>query len=161
MWERNEIICQNRSKLTSKLWSFSELQIAQALENCNRLFSLDDVIKYVEIWDVKHALVIMDIINQTFGDGSKSCNIPFAGVGEESAGSDDDNLDMLEEWNTLVNDDYLLALAVDNLSPSLLNISIHIPDYSVDISDNSTYNVSIPGATVCALEHMIVSPVED
>ena len=93
-------------------------------------------------------------MNQTFGDGSKSCNIQFAGMGEESADNDDGNLDIPEEWNTLLNDYDLLALTVENLSASLLNISIDIPGNSTDI-------VSIPDAAVCALEHMIVSSVDD
>ena len=32
------------------LLGFSELQITQVLENCDKLISLDDVMKYLEIW---------------------------------------------------------------------------------------------------------------
>ncbi|CAB4043291.1 Werner syndrome ATP-dependent helicase [Paramuricea clavata] len=94
------------------LLGFSELQISQVLENCDKLFSLDDVVKYVEIWDIRHTHKIMDIINRTFGDG---CNIQLDETCEESDDSDDDYLDIPEEWNILLNDD-LLDLAVDNLS---------------------------------------------
>lgn len=133
------------------LLGFSELQISQVFENCDKLFSLDDVVKYVEIWDIRHAHKIMDIINRTFGDGY---NIQLDETCEESDDSDDDYLDIPEEWNLLLNDDDLLDLEVDNLSTSLFDISIDNPD-------NSTDTVSIPNAAVCAIEQMTISPVED
>ena len=41
---------------------FSELQINQVTNNCDKLFTIDDVLNYIEIWDMKHAHKIMSIM---------------------------------------------------------------------------------------------------
>ena len=46
------------------LIGFSELQISQVLEHCSHLFTLQDVHSFVEIWDIKHAVTILTLIDQ-------------------------------------------------------------------------------------------------
>lgn len=41
---------------------FSKHQITQVLDNLDRIFSLFDVYKFVEIWDMQHALEILTVI---------------------------------------------------------------------------------------------------
>ena len=50
------------------LIGFSELQISQVLEHCGHLFTLQDVYSFIEIWDIKHAVNILTVIDQVFGD---------------------------------------------------------------------------------------------
>lgn len=47
---------------------FSDHQISQVVENLGVLFSLSDIYNYVEIWDKRHALKILSIISDMFGD---------------------------------------------------------------------------------------------
>ena len=42
--------------------------IAQVLENCHRIFDVRDVFRYVEVWRKEHAIAILNIISQCFGD---------------------------------------------------------------------------------------------
>ena len=50
------------------LLGFSEVQIAQVLDNCENIFTLLDVLDKVEIWDLKHAHKIIAFISQVYGD---------------------------------------------------------------------------------------------
>ena len=44
------------------LLGFSELQIEQVVSNCEQIFSLEDVMRTVEIWDTCHAKKILDVL---------------------------------------------------------------------------------------------------
>ena len=46
------------------LIGFSELQISEVLEHCSHLFTFQDVHSFVEIWDIKHAVTILTLIDQ-------------------------------------------------------------------------------------------------
>ena len=50
---------------------FSDHHISQVVENLGKLFSLSDIYKYVEIWDKWHALKILLIVIDVFGDMNK------------------------------------------------------------------------------------------
>ena len=50
------------------LLGFSEHQILQVVANAFKMFTLDDVCCYVEIWNMNHAFKILDILSQVFGD---------------------------------------------------------------------------------------------
>ena len=50
------------------LLGFSEHQILQVVANVFKMFTLDDVCCYVEIWNMNHAFKILDILSQVFGD---------------------------------------------------------------------------------------------
>ena len=50
------------------LIGFSDHQIAQVLENCDKMFSIIDIKANVEIWRERHAYAIMDILAEVFKD---------------------------------------------------------------------------------------------
>ena len=50
------------------LLGFSEHQILQVVANAFKMFTLDDVCCYVEIWNMNRAFKILDILSQVFGD---------------------------------------------------------------------------------------------
>ena len=47
---------------------FGRLQIVQALQTCHRLFKLEDILEYVEIWRRHHAIPILNEIAKVFDD---------------------------------------------------------------------------------------------
>lgn len=95
------------------LLGFSELQISQVMHNLHKLFTIDDVCSTVEIWHLKHAYKILEILSQVYGD-----------VGEIEHFSDDQDEydieldDFNEEWDELLNDDSLFERAIENMSLS-------------------------------------------
>jgi len=129
------------------LIGFSELQIDQVITNCDKLFTIDDVTNYVEIWDIKHAHNILRIVSQTFGDVSEYTSNDIQ-LGQQESLEDDDDFG---DWNYILEDDALFDLAMENLSASLL-----------DVSMNETFNCSIdnadlPSSALCALELMTLN----
>ena len=48
------------------LLGFSELQISQVLDNIDKLFTIDDVCSSVEIWHLKHAHKILEILSRVW-----------------------------------------------------------------------------------------------
>ena len=47
---------------------FSEHEITQVLDNLDAIFSLSDVYRFVEIWDMCHAQEILKVISKGFND---------------------------------------------------------------------------------------------
>ena len=45
------------------LLGFSELQTTQVLDNCENIFTVENVLDKVEIWDLKHAHKIIEFIS--------------------------------------------------------------------------------------------------
>jgi hypothetical protein len=101
----------------SLVLGFSELQIQQVLGNLHYLFSLLDICKFVEIWDMMHAHKILSIIKEIFEHvQDNTCD-----VANDEYEIDDTGL--LEDWETIIEDDELFAMAVGNLSVSQLDES--------------------------------------
>ena len=99
------------------LLGISEIQISQVLENIDKLFTIDDVCSSVEIWHMKHAYKVLDILHQVYGD-----------VGEIAHLFTEDQLDyelddFTEQWEELLHDDSLFEMAIENLSLSQLELS--------------------------------------
>ncbi|PFX12875.1 hypothetical protein AWC38_SpisGene23092 [Stylophora pistillata] len=111
-----------------------------------------DVYKFVEIWDKRHALEILSIINNVFRDvnkGNQSHLLP--------ADNDDDNVfddELLDEWNEILQVDKLFELIVDNLSLSQLQSSLleegHVSHESLEAGVPSA---GIEGLETMNLEH--------
>ena len=91
----------------SSLLGFSELQIEQVVINCETLFCLEDVLRSIEIWDMRHAKKILDVLSDVFGgiDSSVLSIVHNAGVENDDEG---DNDELLEEWAALAEDEELL-----------------------------------------------------
>lgn len=49
-------------------FEFSSVQVRQAMNNCHLIFSLDDVRKYVEIWQKQYASNILAAVHHVFND---------------------------------------------------------------------------------------------
>jgi len=99
------------------LIGFSELQISQVLEHCGHLFTLQDVYSFIEIWDIKHAVNILTLIDQVFGD-ILSPTVENSTECCEDADIEDE-LDLaLHDWNDVIGDDDFMDLIFDNLDSS-------------------------------------------
>lgn len=97
---------------------FSELQISQVLEHCSHLSTLQDVYSFVEIWDIKHAVSILTLIDQVFGD-ILSPIIENSTECYEDADIEDELDFALHDWNDVIDDDDdFMDLIFDNLDSS-------------------------------------------
>ena len=90
---------------------FSNQQIAQVLENCDKIFTLDDVISNIEIWHIQHGCKIMESISSVFGD----CATKNSMVENVDEDEEEERDTWLGDWERLMDDDELLELAVYNL----------------------------------------------
>ena len=118
----SELLCQAPkgelpvSTFPDLLTGFSDHQISQVLENCDKIFSVSDV--KTEIWKERHAHVIMDIISDVFQD-----------IHQEDRQSDDhrdyyDGDDEEEDyWNELFNDADFMNVDWDDVSSSNIDDS--------------------------------------
>ena len=92
---------------------FSNHHISQVMENLGKLFSLSDIYKYVEIWDKRHALKILSIATDVFGDVNKD-NQSYYLLPDNN---DDENVfddELLDEWNEILQDDEMFDMILDN-----------------------------------------------
>ncbi|XP_022791375.1 mediator of RNA polymerase II transcription subunit 34-like isoform X1 [Stylophora pistillata] len=113
---------------------FSELQIQQVLNNIESLFTVQDIYEYIEIWDLRHANKILQVLADTFNDTDEN-NLDKADI--------DDLMDDLwvEECMSLLDDDELLAKVTDVFLQDismLQNMSLLKENLSnLEISDTS------------------------
>ena len=103
------------------LLGFSELQIQQVLDNLHKLFSSSDICKFVEIWDMKHCNKILSIIQKIFKDTEDHPD-PNGNSSTEIYDAMDDIM-LIDDWETLLDDDELFDMAIENISVSLLEES--------------------------------------
>lgn len=47
---------------------FSSQLVGEIIENCDKLFTLNDVLKFVPVFSAKHAMMIYEVLNDVFGD---------------------------------------------------------------------------------------------
>lgn len=59
----------------SVLLEFGQIQVEQVLQNCNNLFTLDDILSKVEIWRMAHARFILNILQIVFEDIDDDINL--------------------------------------------------------------------------------------
>jgi len=50
------------------LLELGDFLVEQTVESCHRIFTLQDVLTYVEVWRLEHAAAILQIIGECFGD---------------------------------------------------------------------------------------------
>lgn len=125
---------------------FSDHQISQVVENLGLLFSLSDIYNYVEIWDKQHALKILSIIGDEFGDVNEENQLCYL-----LSDDNDDNIfddELLDEQNEILQDEELFDMIVDNLSLSQLQSSLFD---EVHASDGS-FEVVVPSAALETIE---------
>lgn len=126
------------------LIGFSEIQIQQVLENLENIFSLADICKFVEIWDMVHAHKILYIISDVFQDIQDVPNKD----GDEFQ-MDDEWL--IEDWDSILNDDELFHMAVENTSMSEMEDSMSKPDGNIS---NASMATEVPVSVLETLERM-------
>lgn len=86
-------LVKNAASFTSPelLSGFSDMRIHQTLTNCQNIFSVADVHKYVDIWDPSVATEIMVAIQQVFKDTSFEDNF---------SGEEDSNFFSFVSWSS-------------------------------------------------------------
>jgi len=92
------------------LIGFSDTQINQVLDNSDKISSIADVKKYVEIWKKSHACTVLDILNDVFNDIDDE---ELASIDQE-----DHEEDLDDTWNDFVTDEELLSVDWEDLSSS-------------------------------------------
>lgn len=108
---------------------FSELQIQQVLDHCANLFSIADICRFVEIWDLQHAFKIHGILQELFGD------LEDTDIGSGDEMSDEEEEFFGSDWNDLALDDEMANMVLDNLSFSQCEDSMEksVKEAQVDI----------------------------
>ena len=121
------------------LLGFSELQIQQVLDNLRKLFLPSDICKFVEIWDMKHCNKILSIIKNIFKDIKDHPDTN----GKNLTGMNDDMDDimLIDDWETLLDDNELYDMAIENMSVSLLEESF--TEQNANLS-SASLNTSLP-----------------
>lgn len=84
------------------LLELGDFFINQVLENCHKIFKVQDVFNYVEVWRKEHAIAILDIIGGCFGDIQKVAELDVELM-------EDIDIDM--DWEELRDDSTLLDMA--------------------------------------------------
>lgn len=92
------------------LLGFSTLQINQVMDNLKNLFSIKDITSLVEIWDMKHAYRVQQILNTVFCDIG---NLEGNGSDSESSEDDEDNFDV---WADSMSDENMMEFLSDSLN---------------------------------------------
>ena len=127
---------------------FSDHQISQVVENLGKLFSLSDISKYVEIWDKRHAIKILSIVSDVFGDVNHENQVHYLLSDDDDENVFDDEL--LYEWNEILQDDEIFDMILDNLSLSQLQSSLFEEER---VSDGSL-EAGVPSAALETIEAM-------
>jgi len=136
------------------LIGFGEVQIKQVLDNCQSIMNIADVYRFVEIWHSNHANYIYQLICKVFLEDHDVATFP--NVSLELDDSDDELDDLImNEWATLVEDDELLNMVVENISLS------HEYENETDIhelsSGDSTLQGSVPTSAIQALANLSIT----
>ena len=74
---------------------FGWLQIIQIIQACHKLFTVEDVLKNVEIWRKTHAVAVLDAVAQVFGDITIEHEMSMLG---------EDQIDIEMDWEEIRND---------------------------------------------------------
>jgi len=132
--KHNLIQMQNDMKLninTEKLVScphilmdFNGFHIKQVLDNCNKLFTIDDIYKYIEIWRRQYAVGILHALDSVFHDvDTEELNVFITKGMNES---------IFSEWGHIRNDSELLDM-VDSQDLEMGSSSDNIASMSIDL----------------------------
>lgn len=131
---------------------FSELQIQQVLNNIESLFIAQDIYEYIEIWDLRHANKILQVLADTFNDTDEN-NLDKADI--------DDLMDDLwvEECMSLLEDDELLAKATDVFLQdiSMLQITSLLEENLSNLEISDTSFAAVPDVVQNVLGNMDIN----
>jgi len=128
---------------------FTDHQISQVAENLGMLFTLSDVYQFIEIWDKRHAVKILSVINDVFRDVKEDNQSHCL-----SSDDNDDNYvfddELLDEWDEILQDDELFDMIVDNLSLSQLHSSM----FEEEHFSSESIEAGVPSAALEIIEAM-------
>jgi hypothetical protein len=93
----------------TNLLEFNNFHINQVLNNCYKLFTVNDILQNVEIWRHVHAFEILNIINRVFGDVDAN---ELLGVGEEDLLND---TSFSSNWDDVRDDSYISVMDTQEL----------------------------------------------
>lgn len=85
---------------------FEGYEIEQVLEQCDKIFTLQNVIQHVEIWNKRHAVSILKIIKDLFLDIEEE----IIDCCSDSESDDEMSTNQCVFWNDIVNDKSFLSL---------------------------------------------------
>lgn len=88
------------------LLEFNSFHISQIVRNCHLIFTIKDLTEIVEIWRLKYAVTVIQILNDIFGDIDTT---KFPAVEEEAM---DEQSSIQPDWVQL-RDDSSLNLLID------------------------------------------------
>ena len=97
------------------LIGFSDHQIAQVLENCDKMFSISDIKAYVEIWKERYTYAIMDILTEVFKDLDQG-----VGQAHDDHYFDGDDEEVDDDWSALFNDGVELMMWTGTSYPQVI-----------------------------------------
>lgn len=132
------------------LLGFSDIQISQVITHAPKIFTIDDICNHIEIWDIKHAHKVYQIMQNVFGN-MKGDNT-YSDIDEIS--SDEDDL-LPEDWDDLGVDEELAEMAIDELSFFQMNLS------NDDSMDCSASDADVPFPAISALMNLSFDAVLD
>ena len=88
------------------LFEFDHYQIKQVLEKCCYVYTIDDLLEYVELWRNTHANNVMAILAEIFDDIDSNC---------DRLDSDNKKMDIEEEdWKEIMDDASSIAKYFDD-----------------------------------------------
>ena len=105
---------------------FGKYQIEQVIEHCDKIFTLENVMDYVEIWNKEYAVNIFKIIKDVF------CDIEHDITDSDS---DSDSSDDMPADSVSLSDD----MVIDKSFLSLINTS----DWNVESILGSSYEAEV------------------
>lgn len=135
------------------LIGFSDVQISQVVDNCNKLFTMDDVYKRIEIWHSRHAKMILTFVKSVFMVILEPSEVQTANFDMETYDDSDDELDfsLNTEWDAIIKDDDFVGLLCESFEVE--ELSGYCSDASSISSEHS--NNDIPSAVLELLENVI------
>jgi len=92
------------------LMQFGDIQIEQVIQHCDKLFSTQDILHFVEIWHKKHAQMVLNLLKEVFGD-------------IECDSDDDDSTETDSDDESITNSFIMNAIANDKSFLSLMDHS--------------------------------------
>ena len=111
----------------TKLLEFGTDQVQQVIDNSKHIFSISNVLKYVDIWQKKHAVSILKIFQSIFNDVEEPMN---------DSDSEEDYFEKSnDEWEDLINDQSFMDL----MDQSEWFVDSMLEDEPFDNADESAY----------------------
>lgn len=86
------------------LLELGDFFIDQVLDSCHKIFTVQDVFNYVEVWRQEHAISILKIISDCFGDIELVAELDFEPLCDQDIDTDMD-------WEEVRNDSSLMDMA--------------------------------------------------